>query len=207
MIAKISFIIAVIYAKPSVIDELLVNQTIKVDEYLNFTYMVEKLPSVELFGLVPNLTDPVTGEDQLVETLIGHFELNMTEKEGDWEEENSMRFCLQMYPKFNSDGTLNKKGQNSEQSERYRMRFFNKKLNEFDFYPQIAYPYISDDGTDIKKNIDWNFRTNGQTAKKDYLDKLCSLSWNPLRDGTTPYYIAADLSESTESKYTEEVKT
>jgi hypothetical protein len=132
--------------------------------------------------------------------------MTAAENQPDWKDENSLRFCLQMYPKYNSDGTINKKGQNSEFSERYRMRFFNKKLDDIDFYPQIAYPFIVDNGTNNKKNIDWNFRSFGPNNQKDSLDKLCSLEFNPLLDNTTAYYIASDLSDSTDPQYTDEVK-
>jgi hypothetical protein len=174
------------------LEEVDYSTTIQVDDYLNFTYSVEKLPSAELFGLVPNLTDPETGEDELVKTFIGSFDLDMSAMENapEWGEDNSMRFCIQMYPKFNSYGNLNEMGAGNEQAERYRMRFFNKKMSEFDFHPQVAYPYIQDSGSDLKKNIDWNYRTSGQTAKKDYLDKLCSMEFAPMLDGLTPYYIA-----------------
>ena len=107
-----------------------------IDEYLKFSYSVEPLQSQDMFGLVPNLTDIESGKDQYVETFIGTFDLNMsTIEDMVWDEEMSMRFCIQMYPALNSDGTANKNGYNGERSERYRMRFFNKKLSEFDFYP------------------------------------------------------------------------
>ena len=112
-----------------------------------------------------------------------------------------------MYPKFNSYGNLNEMGAGNEQAERYRMRFFNKKLGEFDFHPQVAYPYIVEDGSDIKKNIDWNYRTSGQSAKKDYLDKFCSMEFTPMLDGNVPYYIAQGLEEATDETITEGVKT
>lgn len=45
------------------------------------------MPSVEMFGLVPNLTDPDTAEDQLVEMFMGTFHLNMSLVEDHvWEE-------------------------------------------------------------------------------------------------------------------------
>lgn len=69
------------------------------------------IPSIEMFGLTPNLTDPVSAEDTSIEVFMGHFNLNMSLVEDvNWEEEHSMRFCLQMYPAFNSDGTNNSKG-------------------------------------------------------------------------------------------------
>jgi hypothetical protein len=125
----------------------------------------------------------------------------------DWLDDNSMRFCIQMYPKFNSDGTENNKGQNSEHSERYRMRFFNKNLSLFDFHPQIAYPFdlVKVDDLDVKKNIDWNFRSSGDTSKLDYLDKLCSLEFNPLLADDKPYYVATDLKGVIDPKYTKHV--
>lgn len=90
------------------------------------------------------------------------------------------------------------------------MRFFNNKLNEFDFYPQVAHPYRIDDGDlDNKYNLDWNARTSGSNAKKDHLDKFCSLKFDPkLANTNEPYYIATDLSESAiDEKVTEGVKS
>jgi len=111
---------------------------VKIDDSLSFTYATEQ----------------VMDEDEPVgpEMFVGHFELNMTHLMEDdqyigpeWTDDSSFRFCLQMYPKYNSDGTLKDDGQNSEKAERYRMRFFNKAASEFTFYPQVAYPYKLED--------------------------------------------------------------
>ena len=100
-------------------DEEIDPQTLlKIDEQLNFTYSIEMMPSVEMFGLTPNLTDPESGEDELIEIFMGTFHLNMSLMEDmpEWEEENSMRFCLQMYPALNSDGTNNTLGKGDQSS-------------------------------------------------------------------------------------------
>ena len=50
------------------------------------------------------------------------------------------------------------------------MRFFNKKLDEFDFWPQVAHPFrykLDTDTkaeTDVKVNLDWDERINGPRA-------------------------------------------
>ena len=46
------------------------------------------------------------------------------------------------------------------------MRFFNKKLEDFDFWPQVAHPFrykldANGDETDVKVNLDWDERENG----------------------------------------------
>ena len=164
------------------------NQTIQVDDYLTFTYSTEMLPSVEMFGLVPNMTNE-EGEDTSIETFVGHFELNLTDLENgpEWSDDSSMRFCLQLFPKYNTDGSENTKGVNSENAERYRMRFFNKQINEFTFYPQIGSPFKTEtdsEGNQVKTNLDWNHRTYPEDLNKDFLDKLCSMEFDPKLEDT-----------------------
>ena len=58
------------------------------------------------------------------------------------------------------------------------MRFFNKKLSDFDFYPQVAHPFrIDENDSNLKLNLDWNHRDSGSGASLDYLDKFCSLDF------------------------------
>ena len=152
-----------------------------VDEYLNFTYNVEQVASADMFGLSPNLTDPESGKDEFIDAFMGTFDLNMsTIEDMTWDEGMSMRFCLQMYPALNSDGTENTKGKNSERSERYRMRFYNKNLEDFDFYPQVAHPFrVDESDAELKLNLDWNMRDVGPNSKLDHLDFFCSRDFTP----------------------------
>ena len=81
------------------------------------------------------------------------------------------------------------------------MRFFNKKLEDFDFWPQVAHPFrykLDEDGVETvtKVNLDWDERENGPRSQKDHLDKFCSLDYNPkLADTQEEYYISENLSE------------
>lgn len=94
------------------------------------------------------------------------------------------------------------------------MRFFNKKLEDFDFQPQVAHPFrykldANGDETDVKVNLDWDERENGPRSQKDHLDKFCSLDYTPvLLDTQQEYYISDDLSEKpVDDKITVGVKT
>jgi hypothetical protein len=59
---------------------------------------------------------------------------------------------------------------------RYRTRFFNKKAEDFFFYPQVSKVHeIFDENGDIK-NLDFNFRGNEQI---DRVDNWCSLAFEP----------------------------
>lgn len=132
------------------------NQTIIVDPHLNFTWSTDKIPASELFGLVP-MPDGEDAEDTPYDVLTGYFELDLSKTELKLDDDASMRFCMQMYPKYNSDGKLNEGGKGKDTSKRYRTRFFNKKLSEYSFYPQVSKThYTETDGTN--KNLDWDFR-------------------------------------------------
>ena len=90
------------------------NSTIVVDDYLNFTWSTDLVPSSKLFGLVPG--PKKDEEDTLVKIITGHFELNLTDYGSMLKGSDSMRFCLQMYPKFNEDGTINENGHGKDDS-------------------------------------------------------------------------------------------
>ena len=42
------------------------SKTLIVDDYLNFTYDVGGYASNDMFGLIKNLTDPQSGEDEYI---------------------------------------------------------------------------------------------------------------------------------------------
>ena len=164
-----------------------------------------------MFELVKNMTNE-EGEDTLIDAFVGHFELDLTDLDDgpEWTDDSSMRFCLQLFPKYTTDGTENKKGVNSEFAERYRMRFFNKQLSEFSFHPQVGDPFkieTDSEGNEIKRNLDWNHRTYPEDLNKDFLDKLCSMEFDPKLDDTQEkYYIAPDLADSNAAEVTEGIK-
>ena len=62
MLKSIIMLAASMVAAKDDVDEEVVDltTTIEVDKNLNFTYSVEMFPSNELYGLVPNLTNPET---------------------------------------------------------------------------------------------------------------------------------------------------
>jgi hypothetical protein len=73
---------------------------------------------------------------------------------------------------------------------RYRTRFFNRKASAFYFYPQVAKPHGYLPGGGVQ-NLDWDFRSNNQ---QDYVDKWCSLEWEPkLQDTGEKFYLAQAL--------------
>ena len=73
------------------------NQTIQVDDNLNFTWSTDRLYTNELYGLVPKKDEE---DDELVDVLFGHFELdNFLSDVGDTDAtmDSSFRFCIQYY--------------------------------------------------------------------------------------------------------------
>jgi hypothetical protein len=112
------------------------NQTIEVDEYLNFTWSTDKIYTNELYGLVPKKDEE---DDELVEVLFGHFELeNFQSEEGDKNItiDTSFRFCMQYYKlEFDDQGNDISDPYGGAFSKRTRVRFFNKRAAEYLFYP------------------------------------------------------------------------
>ena len=106
-----------------------------------------------------------------------------------------------MYPKFNSDGTLNENGHGKANSQRYRTRFFSKKAEEFFFHPQISKVHEVFDELGEIKNLDYDFR---EGKKIDLIDKWCALEFEPkLKSGVDAgkkFYLADQIPETDTEK-------
>ena len=77
--------------------------------------------------------------------------------------------------RFISVGTIN--------SKRHRVRFFNKKLTDFTFWPQIG-AASKNDTNGVHINPDWD------TAKAtDDLQKWCASKYQPLDTNSNPIYV------------------
>jgi hypothetical protein len=68
------------------------NNTIVVDDFLNFTWSTDLVASSKLFGLVP--MPKGEEEDSMVKVLTGHFELNLDGSDMLMKATDSLRFCI-----------------------------------------------------------------------------------------------------------------
>lgn len=67
----------------------------------------------------------------------------------------SIRICLQYFPEMDDKGeaTAIYNGQGKKDSTRYRVRFINKKIDDFTFHSEVA-TYRTDTNIDFNKNAD-----------------------------------------------------
>ena len=110
------------------------NQTIIVDEYLNFTWSTDLMYTNDMYNLVETPDE----EDVRIPVINGHFELSGWPEDIEITQDSSFRFCMQYWKKFDDSGAEVTDAFGSETSARNRLRFFNKKMSEFAFYPQLA---------------------------------------------------------------------
>ena len=154
-------------------------QTIEGPNGIQFTWKTELLDGEPyIFG---NIT--INQTDQLNNKTVTPW-ADMKTNVG---QDKSLRICLQYYLKENDALSVGQKT-----SKRARVRFFNKKLNEYTFWPQVGEPHLKDDG---------GFIINPDYADgKDDIQKWCASQFQPLNATTSKktYVEAGDDSIETD---------